>query len=128
MSWQRVEKLSETNVQILCGQCVKEARILWSEQPTLSSNHILHIECHGDHRLVIIEELHVRIRMTENAPLERLQLTWESLHELDAERIKELRSSTADYLKVLHERLEHIDMVRHAKAGELRDIQTKGGK
>lgn len=118
MSYQRVEKLSETSLQILCGKCVKEARILWSEQAGFDNNHMLLVMCHGEARMVVVDQFQVRIVAREDAPTERLQLTWDSLRDLEDEYLEQLRKNSAEGLQFMQDRLKNLDMFFALKASQ----------
>jgi hypothetical protein len=115
MSWQRVEKLSETTLQILCGKCIKEARIIWAQQAGIDNNHMLLVECHGEPRMVIVNGYNVRVRKSENAPLERLQLTWESLQDFESDYLEQIRAAAEAVLEGARERLENIELFNRMK-------------
>lgn len=116
MSFSRVERLSESSLQIICGKCIKEARILWSEQAGFDNNHMLLVLCHGEPRMVIVDEFQIRIRKTEDAPVERLQLTWEQLRDLDDDYVEGLHTNALAGLKMLQDRVEGIEKYKGLKA------------
>lgn len=123
MTFRVVEKLSESTLQILCGKCIKEARILWSQRPSggIDSNHMLLVTCHGEARMVMVEEFQVVMRRAEKVdgePPQRIQLTWESLSDVDDEYLEQIRSYTAEYLQEAQDRLVHIE-----KFKKLRETQ-----
>jgi len=109
-----VEKLSETTLQILCGKCIKEARILWSQQAGMGNNHLMLVQCH-EVRLVVVDEYQTRVIATEVSRGERLQLTWESLRDVEEDYLEQIRSGTAETLQFCQERLEHIEMFKILK-------------
>lgn len=114
MSYQTVEKLSESSLQILCGKCIKEARIIWSQQAGMGNNHLMLVVCH-EVRMVIVDEFQMRIRKSEDSPNERLQLTWESLADVDADYLEQIRAGTAETLEGCRDRLKHIEMFNRLK-------------
>lgn len=112
MSYQRVERMSTASFQILCGKCIKEARVLWVQQAGFDNNHLVLVECHGEPRMVIVDEFHMRVRRTEDAPAERLQLTWEALRDIESDYLNNMLEGAKDLLVGLRERIENIELFK----------------
>lgn len=132
-SYRTTAKVSETSVKIICGRCVKEARVVWEDRWQDGLNHFVHVECHGMHMLVNIDEHQVFVQKAKVVDgvvdLEkptRITLLLENLRECETSWLKELRVSAADCLTMLRERIEHIDVVLASRANEeVQELQPR---